>query len=638
MAGAHVMIAMPSASRRGDSTTRVVAETTSRPDGTYRLEMPTNHPEEPAADPGYRYAQLIATAEGLGPAWVALGKARDRDVTLRLVDDVPLRGRVLDTQGRPVAGARVSIDATATAKGGDLGAYIQTVRDGTEDGNGRLIDDRWWGPFPDRRGWATTDAEGRFSFSGLGRERLVELTAEAPAIQHVTFLAMTREGETVGRGAEKSLGMAGGQVHGATFDLVVPPGRSITGVVRDKATGRPIPGMRVKGASEPTDTKGSFTATGFAKGKSYELIVMPDHGQPYFVTCSIVPDTPGLGPIKADVECIRGISYRLKLTDKATGKPVVAEVTYSPVYPNAWTQKVTGFEPVNGIGAYASAHREADGTYTGGVLPGPGAIFVRIAGHDYQPACVDPHGFFTGKPGGRLETDGEYGNRETIMTAHGTGFGVPTPQAQFQAILLTNAPEGSAPLSLAIELERQRAAVGRVMGPDGLPLAGATVAGLDPMERDASGPLDSAEFRVLGLLPGRPRVLTFTHAAKRLSAELRLRGDEAGPLQVRLVPWATLTGRLVDAAGKPRAARSSRPRTGRKPSTTRPGRSCPAGRRTPRAGSASRASSPGSSTTLASSTPARARTSALSSTRSSSPRASRATWEMSARSRNDKLA
>ncbi|HEY2159002.1 MAG TPA: hypothetical protein VGH33_25455, partial [Isosphaeraceae bacterium] len=343
------------------------------------------------------------------------------------------------------------------------------------------------------------------------------------------------------------------QVHGATFDVVVPPGRSITGVVRDKATGRPIPGMRVKGAAELTDANGRFTATGFAKGKSYELVVLPDGGRPYFVTCVIVPDTPGLGPVATDVECIRGIPFRLKLTDKATGKPVVAEVTYSPVYPNKWTQKVTGFEPVNGVGAYASAFSEADGTYSGGVLPGPGAIFVRIAGHGYRPASVDPHEFFTGKPGGRLETDGEYGNRESIMTAHGNGFGVPTPQAQFQAILLTNAGEVSGPLDLATDLERQRPSVGRILGPDGRPLAGATVVGLDLMERDPSGPLDSAEFRVLGLTLGRPRVLTFTHGAKRLSGELRLRGDEAGPFEVRLAPWATLTGRLIDRAGKPRA-------------------------------------------------------------------------------------
>ena len=181
------------------------------------------------------------------------------------------------------------------------------------------------------------------------------------------------------------------------------------------------------------------------------------------------------------------------------------------------------------------------------------SIFVRITGHDYQPACVDPHEFFTGKPGGRLETDGEYGNRETIMTAHGTGSGVPTPQAQFQAIILTNAAEDSAPLSLEAALERQKDRVGRIFGPDGRPVIGTIVAGLDPMERDPSGPLDSAEFRVLGLLAGRPRTLTFTQEAMRLSAELRLRGDESDPFEVRLAPWATLAGRLVDRAGKPRA-------------------------------------------------------------------------------------
>ena len=398
----------------------------------------------------------------------------------------------------------------------------------------------------------TTGYDGRFTLDGFGRERLVEMTAEAPSIEHVTFMAMTRDAEAVGGSGEKSMGQGSGRVHGARFDLVVPPGRSIVGVVRDRATHAPIPGMWVKNAKDLTDAQGRFIAPGFAKGKKYELIVMPGRGQPYFVTCVVVPDTPGLGPIEADVECVRGVPFRLKLTDKATGKPVAAEVSYSPVYPNKWTRDVTGYEPVNGIGAYASAFREPDGTYSGGVLPGPGAIFVRLAGTRYKPASVDPHEFFTGKPGGALKTDGEYGDRRTIMTAHGTGFGVATPQAQFQAIVLTNAPEGSGPLSFDVALEREDGRAGTVLGPDDRPLAGARVDGLDEMARDPSGPLRSSEFRVVGLVPGRARRLTFMHEAKRLSGFLLVRGDERDPYVVRLRPWATLSGRLVDEGGKPR--------------------------------------------------------------------------------------
>ena len=50
---------------------------------------------------------VAAVAAGYGPDWVAL-KEPGAELTLRLVkDDVPIKGRVLDLEGRPIAGATV---------------------------------------------------------------------------------------------------------------------------------------------------------------------------------------------------------------------------------------------------------------------------------------------------------------------------------------------------------------------------------------------------------------------------------------------------------------------------------------------------------------------------------------------------
>ena len=285
-------------------------------------------------------------------------------------------------------------------------------------------------------------------------------------------------------------------------------------------------------------------------------MVLPGGGQPYFVTCLIVADTPGLGPIKADVECVRGIPYRLKITDKPTGKPVVGEVTYFPVCPNPRTGEVPGFETINGFGTHGGAHREADGTYTGGVLPGPGALCVRVAGKRYRPACVDPRAFFGGGAAARPEMrpDRQFGNRDYILVdiasgGHGSGM----QQSQYAAIVLTDAPEGSGPLSFEVVLERDPGHTGIVLGPDGRPLRGAGIVGLADNGREPSAPLKTAEFRVTGLNPSRPRRLTVYHDDRRLAGALVVRGDEPEPYAVRLKPWAALTGRLVDADGRPRA-------------------------------------------------------------------------------------
>ncbi len=46
--------------------------------------------------------------------------------------------------------------------------------------------------------------------------------------------------------------------------------------------------------------------------------------------------------------------------------------------------------------------------------------------------------------------------------------------------------------------------------------------------------------------------MTITHASRKLVGSVYLKGDETGPLTVRLQPWGTITGRIVDDEGKPR--------------------------------------------------------------------------------------
>ena len=59
-----------------------------------------------------------------------------------------------------------------------------------------------------------------------------------------------------------------------------------------------------------TDAEGRYTLPGFRKGKSYGLMVLAGDRSPYFVTCRRVPDTAGLGPIAAAVDCVPGIPMR----------------------------------------------------------------------------------------------------------------------------------------------------------------------------------------------------------------------------------------------------------------------------------------------------------------------------------------
>ena len=68
---------------------------------------------------------VAALARGFGPAWASFTTADDaRELTLKLVrDDVPIVGRVLDLEGRPVPGVTVRPVMLSRLANEDLSAW-----------------------------------------------------------------------------------------------------------------------------------------------------------------------------------------------------------------------------------------------------------------------------------------------------------------------------------------------------------------------------------------------------------------------------------------------------------------------------------------------------------------------------------
>lgn len=132
---------------------------------------------------GWHKAQIAVTAPGFAPAWIEAGDtAKQGEMALRLVrDDVPVLGRVLDSQGRPVAGVVVRIRAICEVQEGvDLDAMLASgAMDENIDNRSRYYGNplgattpAWQAdPSPlwpgDRNTW-TTDGDGRFEVRGSG--------------------------------------------------------------------------------------------------------------------------------------------------------------------------------------------------------------------------------------------------------------------------------------------------------------------------------------------------------------------------------------------------------------------------------------------------------------------------------------
>ena len=299
-----------------------------------------------------------------------------------------------------------------------------------------------------------------------------------------------------------------------------------------------------------TDATGGYVLHGHPKAGSYTVAAVPGPGTPYLVGYSRVADTPGTGPLHADMVLARGIPFRVRPVDAATGLPVTADVSYYPIYPNPHYSGSTGYGAA-AMGPLSRARANPDGSYSGVALPGPGAICIENHQEPYLSVKINAREFF--KPGQPPADrfDSSYGDDWSLTIEQGEEGTWCLHHEQFQAIVLIDPEEDSGLIEREATLVPATKLEGTVLGPEGQPLAGAEV-----YEADGyavwTPPLRDATFTVTKVQPSRPRKVLFRHGTRKLAGFLIVPSGNAGRPSVRLAPWATLTGRVVDAEGRPR--------------------------------------------------------------------------------------
>jgi hypothetical protein len=330
-------------------------------------------------------------------------------------------------------------------------------------------------------------------------------------------------------------------MHGADFDHFAAPSKSIRGTVREKGTSKPIAGIRVgcqaaageDGSEAFTDKQGRYEITGIRKSDQYYLNV-GYRSRPYINYSKEVGDTPGLQPITVDFEVERGLLLRVRVTEKNTGKPVRGLVEYAIRSENANLSEFKTYPR----DTKSWDLNEKDGTCEQTVLPGPGYIAFRATKEDYSRSRLKGY------------ENGQFLDGVILQ---------PLFLGTFHAVAPIN-PSANDPQSLIcdIVLDRGRTLTGTVVDPKGRPLTGTKVCGLHAVmslntNREADSILETADFTATGLDPHYPRGLIFYHVKKKLAKTVIVRGEEKGPLTVRLEPLGAVTGRLIDADAKPRA-------------------------------------------------------------------------------------
>jgi len=506
---------------------------------------------------------LIAHAEGFGVDWIEFTERKPavEDVTLRLTQDVPITGRVVNTEAKPIAGVSVSALYIYVPDKENLDDYLagwlRSFQDNLSSPRKRL-----YCPIDGIIGTVTTDKDGRFTIRGAGAERIVHLVFEGKGVARSTPYIITRKGfdpkpynDALNSKANEhfiSLNPFPG-VHGPDMTFVAEVGKTVAGLVKDADTGKPLAGCQIHahtgfgdGVSTATDAAGKYRLTGLPKNdKGYQISLMPSKESNYLRRIASAPDTGGYAPVNFDIELVKGVVVTGRVVDRQTGKGVEAGVRFAPLTNNKFFGSKPGFD--NYRSDRTMDGTEKDGRFRIVTIPGKALVTAQVHSGEtlngqhacpYRRALPDPDHKDLFKDDG----DGSW----IVSTAGGLEF-----LSTENAVKVIDISESG---ETTVELLVDRGVTGNltVQDPDGQPLAGAWIAGLTehwPITFHVTEPT----VTVYALNPEKPRTVAIYHPEKKLGGIATIRGDENEPVVAKLGPLATISGRFIDTDGAPLA-------------------------------------------------------------------------------------
>jgi RNA polymerase sigma factor (sigma-70 family) len=501
------------------------------------------------------WGNLTVQAEGFGPAAAHTGDLFadkwNQNIQLRLVKtEVPIEGRLIDLEGKPVAGVTVRPVVVFFNLAGDLGPWLKSATGSGYPEGGYQVGIH--APADDLKLTrpATTDKDGRFKLTGLGDERVVGLRLDGAGIESHYIQVMTRAGEkfTITNKLAWHPSVGPGEVYPAKFAHAVAPGGTVSGTVTAGDTGKPLAGVRVTsaawvaGSTIPpiksvvvTDKDGKYTLTGYPRQSPYMLRFDPPADQPYVAFYADALRSEDGKPRTVDVTLPRGVLVSGTVTDKVSGKPLAAVVDY---HPHAGNPNLGGKYPI----PKSIACDPLNGSYKLVVLPGDGMIAAKISdpcrGAYIQGVGAEQVSWFDKA-------------KNSFDSAH-LGFG-----PYFYDAFVGIAPKpGAEPMKVDLKLDPGVVAAVRFLDPDGKPLTGCGVHttghGQDVQDiRD----LPTDRVTLYAIDPTKPAVGFARHTKRKLVGTFTIDAAKTDEIVVKLQPAAVVTARLLDDAdGSPLAS------------------------------------------------------------------------------------
>ncbi|OWK38471.1 sigma factor-like helix-turn-helix DNA-binding protein [Fimbriiglobus ruber] len=560
----------------------------SEADGSYRVVVPFRTEEGGGV--------LFAAAPGCGvdfrphgQKWLRETMTPVADLTLRLPKDRPLKSRVLDQQGRPVAGATVFVrqfsifDDSATAD-----ARLKEWARALNQHNSPRGDRELWRPGvqdvplnPDPRlpYTATTDKDGRFEIAGVGDGQLVMLKARGPSLADKTYMVLNRDGfdpepiNTLVRNIEfkdfptlkdmKSTWL----LHAPDAAVVLEPEKIIRGTVTDHA-GKPRAGVEVV-FSRPnkhivnleynhaiTGADGRYEIRGARKHKGYMVECLPDPKAGLLQCQAFADDTAGYEPVTVDLKCARGVVLTGTVKNKATGAPVKAHAYVDIVTGNPF---VNAYPPFRYAGSDVTATNDTDAAGRFRVVTIRGPVVLMIAPKDrdmiefkrVRPNPADQPRDYRRGFSEVIETIG--GNNLDHTNGNLGYYGYENVWTAVKGCWckMIDTKEEITEVTVDVELEPATKTVVKVVNANGEPVKGARGIGLRHYQifPPQSFP-ETDTLTVYDLEPKEERLLFVFQEERKLIAAMALKAEDKNPV-IMLGRGGQVAGRAVDKGGKP---------------------------------------------------------------------------------------
>ena len=460
----------------------------------------------------------------------------------------PVRGRLVDLEGRPLSNVSISIERIVNLDSALLNqAFKQTSKDVFEKAlhawasSTSITRSEWQALVPPVK----TNENGEFSLPGLGRDQLTEVTFSGERVAAERLFILGRETET------KHLPHNSGDAVyvGTRFTHAVGPAVPVNGVVTDFKSGKPITGamvlvQRLFGGDRTnsrnlweqidhirtvTDDQGRYRLVGIPPGKGHVLNVIPPKSEPWLIASQELSLDPDQKIATVNVQVFRGIWLEGRVTDAATGEPVAGDVDYLALQKNPNIPQRFGLQEGFKMGRFSI---DESGHYRVAGLPGPGVLLVRA----FRAKTVYPRG------AGAEKVDGYDPQRVFLPT---------TPVAlrfeEWHRIVQIDPPVDAQEYMLDLTLSAGASLVGRVVGPSGVALANVEAAGV--VEKDwffNDLQLKDGKFTINNYEPAVPRNLFFRANGNSLVGYFHLEGAPPAELTVTLQPAVTVRGRLIE--------------------------------------------------------------------------------------------